>query len=376
MGTQDSPTTRLDDYIASMLPWAHGHQRTAIRDFVQALIDQQTGCPAQLARRFGNQEAATKRWSRLLHNNRLAPRYLAEAVLLHALVQLPAHGPVRLAIDWTIEGQQPLLGVALLTGRRALPIYWRAYDAAVLKGRMKRYELAVIRRAVTRVIRQVGRRRVRVTADRGVADVALCTVLTDWRVAFGSRVKKSPKRCMAGVWQRLDALRFAGKTRRRPLGRLLYCAHTPPPLGGTMSRKREAHGPWGRWYVVANRPYTAEPAVAEDAHRPGCEAGFRDAKWWLGFAQARIKQISAWSRLFALVAIALLVVVSLANRLLLRPGAPASALRRRGVSRRRGRCELSLVRAMISLLHQEPGLYAHLVPRMKLKLDRDLAKVS
>ena len=106
------------------------------------------------------------------------------------------------------------------------------------------------------------------------------------------------------------------------------------------------------------------------------EAGFRDAKWWLGFAQARIKQIRAWSRLFALVAIALLVVVSLASRLLLRHGARAAALLRRVASRRRGRCELSLVSAMISLLHQEPGLYAHLVPRMKLKLDGDLEKVS
>ena len=99
-------------------------------------------------------------------------------------------------------------------------------------------------------------------------------------------------------------------------------------------------------------------------------------KWWLGFAQARIKQITAWSRLFALVAIALLVVVTLARRLLLRPGAQASALLRRVASRRRGRCELSLVRAMIALLHQEPGLYDYLVPRLKLKLEGDLANVS
>jgi len=359
-----------------MLPWAHGHQRKGIRDFVQAIIEQQTGCQAQLARSFGNQEAATKRLSRLLHNAQLEPRHLADAVLLQALVQLPAHGPVRLAIDWTIEGQQHLLVVSLIVGRRAVPIYWRAYNAAVLKGRMKRYERAVIRRAVTRVIRKVGRRRVRVTADRGFADVALFTLLSDVRVAFVIRVKKSTKLCLAGVWRRLDTLRFAGNTRRRTLGRLLYCARNPQPLWVTMSRKRERHGQWGLWYLVANRPYTAEQAVAEYAHRPGCEAGFRDAKWWLGFAQARIKQITAWSRLFALVAIALLVVVSLASRLLLRPGAQASALLRRVVSRRRGRCELSLVSAMISLLQQEPGLYAHLVPRMKLKLDRDLAKVS
>ena len=143
-----------------------------------------------------------------------------------------------------------------------------------------------------------------------------------------------------------------------------------------MSRKWDAHGKWGLWYLVANRPYTAEQAVAEYAHRPGCEAGFRDAKWWLGFAQARICLMRAWARLFALVAIALLVVVTLASRLLLRQGAQASALLRRVASRRRGRCELSLVSAMISLLHQDPGLYAHLVPRLKLKLDGNLANVS
>ncbi|HEY7492744.1 MAG TPA: hypothetical protein VIH59_16735 [Candidatus Tectomicrobia bacterium] len=134
-----------------------------------------------------------------------------------------------------------------------------------------------------------------------------------------------------------------------------------------MSRKRDQHGKWGSWYVVANRPYTAAQAVAEYAHRPGCEAGFREAKWRLGFAQARGKQITAWARLFALVAIALLVVVTRASRLLLRRGAQASALLRRVALRRRGRCELSLVSAMIAVLHQEPGWYDHLVPRLKLK---------
>src|SRR6516164_2861702 len=134
MQAPDSTTTRLDDYIVHMLPWAHGHQRKAIRDFVQAIIDQQTGCQAQLARSFGNQEAAAKRLSRLLHNERLEPRHLADAVLLEALVQLPAHGPVRLAIDWPIAGQQPLLVVSLIVGRRAVPLSWRAYDATGLKG--------------------------------------------------------------------------------------------------------------------------------------------------------------------------------------------------------------------------------------------------
>jgi hypothetical protein len=78
-------------------------------------------------------------------------------------------------MDWTIAADQPLLVVSLIVGRRAVPRYWRAYDASVLKGRMKRYELAVIRRAVGRVVQAVGKRRVVVTADRGFADVALFT---------------------------------------------------------------------------------------------------------------------------------------------------------------------------------------------------------
>lgn len=376
MERQYSPTTRLNEYIVTMLLWAHGHQRKAIRDVVAALIDQQTGCQAQLARCFGHQEAAAKRMSRLLHNSRLEPRSLADAVLLQALVQLPAHGPIRLAIDWTIEGNQYLLVVSLIVGRRAVPISWRAYDASVLKGRMRRYEVAVIRRVVSRVSRKVGRRRVRVTADRGFADVALFSLLTEMRVACVIRVKRSTKVCVNGVWCKLHTLRFGGNTRRRSLGRVLYCERTPQALWVTMSRARDAQGKWGLWYLVANRPYSADKAVSEYGRRPGCEAGFRDAKWWLGFAQARMKHITAWSRFFALVAIALLVTVSLATRLLLGRGQQARALLRRVTSRRHGRCELSLISAMVSLLQQDPRLYEHLVPRLKLKLEGNLAYVS
>lgn len=76
-----SHSTRLNDHIAFILPWAHGHQLKAIGDYVAAIIEQQTACQAQLARYFGNQEAAVKRLSRLLHHERLDPRVLADAVL-------------------------------------------------------------------------------------------------------------------------------------------------------------------------------------------------------------------------------------------------------------------------------------------------------
>src|ERR671932_114959 len=349
MQSPDSATTRLDDYIVDMLPWAHGHQRKAIRDFVQAIIDQQTGCQAQRARSFGNQEAATKRLSRLLHNARLEPRHLADAVLLQALVQLPSHGPVRLAIDWTIEGDQHLLVVSLIMGRRAVPMYWRAYHASVLKGRMQRYELAVIRRAVGRVAQAAGKRRVIVTADRGFADVALLTLLSQLGITFIIRVKAGTHVSFRGKWCKLGQLRFRGHERHRSFGALPYCESCPQRLWVSKSRARDAKGHWGIWHLVSNRPLAAPAAANEYGHRFGCEEGFRDTKWWLGFAKARIAQIKAWSRMFALFAMALLVMTSLGSKLLLAQGHRAKDLLRRVVSRRRGRCEWGLVSAMVSL---------------------------
>ena len=89
--TTASLPTRLADYIKELLPWAHGHQRKAITTFVAAIIDQQTGCQAALARTQGNQEAAVKRLSRLLHNERLKPKDFTEWLCRQALRQVPAH---------------------------------------------------------------------------------------------------------------------------------------------------------------------------------------------------------------------------------------------------------------------------------------------
>lgn len=376
MTHQDSESTRLAEYIANVLPWAHGHQLKGITTFVGAIIEQQTGNQAELVRGLGNQEAAVKRLSRLLHNERLAPHRLADAVLAQALEQLPPRGKVRLALDWTIEGSQHLLVVSLVTGGRAVPLYWRAYDSTVLKGRMRRYEMAVIRRAVRRVQRASGKRRVILTADRGFADVALVDVLTELGVEFILRVKGSTKVCVQGQWCALGTLGFAGNSRQRNLGCVAYCESTPHRLWVTISRARNTTGGWELWYLIANRSRRAQATAAEYARRFGCEQGFRDAKWELGFAQARIAQITAWSRLFALFALALLVVVSLGIKLLGRGGPGALALLRRVASRRRGRWELSVVSAMVRLLQTDKSLFDHLSPRIPLDLELCLANVS
>ncbi len=143
-----------------------------------------------------------------------------------------------------------------------------------------------------------------------------------------------------------------------------------------MSRQRDRRGKWGIWYLVSNREQRAQITTQEYAHRFGCEEGFRDAKWWLGFKAAHIQAITAWSRLFALFALALLVVVSLGVKLLLRRGCHAWSLLRRVVSRRRKRCELSLVSAVLSLLQADKGLLVHLCPNLKFDLEAKLPNVS
>jgi hypothetical protein len=376
MTNQDSETTRLAEYIAQMLPWAHGHQLKGITTFVGAILEHQTGTQAELVRGLGNQEASVKRLSRLLHNERLAPHRLADAVLAQGRRQLPPTGKVRLALDWTIEGSHHLLVASLVTGGRAVPIYWRAYDATVLKGRMRRYETAVIRRVITRVQQVIGRRRLIVTADRGFADVALVDVLTEVGGEFIIRVKGTTKVCVQGQWRPLHTLPFVGNTRQRNLGHLAYCESAPHRLWVTLSRARNAKGKWEIWYLISPRPRRAQATAAEYARRFGCEQGFRDAKWELGFAQARIQQITAWSRLFALFALALLVVVCLGVKLLVRGGPGSVALLRRVASRRRGRWDLSVVSAMVRLLQADKSLFAHLSPRITLDLEASLANVS
>lgn len=239
--------------------------------------------------------------------------------MLQALHQLPTHGKGRVAIAWTIEDTQHVLVVSLIVGRRAVPLSWRAYAACVLKGRRKRDALAVIRRAVGRVLQAVGQRRVRGTADRGVADVALFSLRKQLGVAFIIRVKAGPQVSFQGTGCKVGQRTLRRHEHHRSFGALPSCERCPQRFWVSKSRARERNGHWGMWHVVANRPYGAPKAAQEYGRRFGCEAGFRDAKWWLGFAKARMAQIKAWSRMFALFAIALLVMTSLGSHLVLTP---------------------------------------------------------
>jgi hypothetical protein len=376
MTTEIQPT-RVAEFIKQMMPWAHGHQLKAITKFVFAIIDKQTGCQAELARTQGNQEAAVKQLSRLIHNPRLKPKDFARWLCLQVLVnQVPRRGKVRLTIDWTTEDDQHLLVISLVVGRRALPIFWRAYSQTALKGRMKRYELAVIKSAFKLIFQYAKPSRIRLSADRGFPDDELFALLDELKIDFIIRVKGSVKVFYRGEWIKLNAIRFERNSRRRNLGRLYYCEKSPRQFWITMSRARNKKGKLETWYLVSNLRLRAEPMAKEYGYRFCCEEGFRDAKWYLGFAESRVKEIEAWSRLFALFAIALLVLTIIGMALLIRGGPDAKRLLRRVASRRKGRCELSLVSAMIALVQKDRSLFAALSPQTKLNLEATLSNVS
>ncbi|MCW5971462.1 MAG: transposase [Blastocatellales bacterium] len=252
--------TRLAEYITRVLPWAHGHRVKAITTYVAAIFEAQSGCQAQLARTQGNQEAAAKRISRLLHNERLDPDELSECVLRQALSQVPARGRVRLALDWTSEDTQHLLVISLVVGRRATPIYWRAYDKSVLKGRMRRYELAVLKRAFGIIFRIIAADRIRLTADRGFADTDLFTWLDKTGIRFIIRVPCNVKVQYRGEWMKLSRLGFRRNERRRSFGRIEYCERSPQRLWVTSSRARNKQGNWG-WSAIAPERQTGSGRI-------------------------------------------------------------------------------------------------------------------
>src|SRR5262249_54905358 len=146
--------------------------------------------------------------------------------------------------------------------------------------------------------------------------------------------------------------------------------------GSIKAAPASGQGLWETWSLVSNFARDARQATTEYSRRFSCEEGFRDAKWYLGFKQARVKDIRAWSRLFALFVLALLILTTLGTFCLLRGDQRTKELLRRVASRRRDRCELSLVSAMLSLLQQDRSLLACLLSFTKFKPDTTMNNVS
>ena len=368
--TQHSLTTRLEYYINTLLPETHGHQRKAFRDFVAALLVARTCCQATLARGFANFEAASRRLTRWLHNPRLDPQDQARAHAQAVVAQLPLSGTVRIAIDWTTEEQQHLLTASLVVGRRAVPLYWEAYTTAELKGAQRALERAFVEQLWGQVLAGLARERVLVTADRGFCDGDWLTTLDTWGVGFVVRLTANVTIGWDQQWQKLGQVRRRGNTRRRALGRLWCLKSKPRRYWLAQARARNKQGRWEYWHLASNRPLSAFTMAHEYARRFSCEEGFRDAKRLLGFAAARIADVQAWARMFALVAAALLILTQLGTHLLRHPH--RQAWLRQVRSRRRARSELSMVAVVCQLLDRVTMLWNLLHPHAKLNLEAAL----
>lgn len=351
MNQTDSFTTRVENYTRRVLPLAHGHQQKAVSDFLLALLLTKSCVQASLARCFDNFEAATRRLSRLLHNERLENEALALAHARALVAQLPLDGVLRLMLDWTSEGSQHLLVAQLLIGRRAIPLFWRAYADGQLKDRMKKYERELVTTLVTEVLASICRRRLLLLADRGFADVDFFALLDQLGVAFLIRTKASVKVLVEDRWQRLEALGWRKNLRRRALGRLWYNASDPRRYFVYQSRARNQQGRWETWHLIGNRPLSAQLAAAEYARRMCGEEAFRDAKRLLGFADAQIADLQAWARMFALVALAMSLLYAVAMHWLAQP--KWRNWLRLITTRRRSRRELSLLNAALKLLFKD-----------------------
>ena len=367
---QSSLTTRLGEYISLILPDAHGHQQKAICDFVFALLSVRTCCQAELSRFFDNFEAAGQRLSRLLHNARLETEELALSHALALVRRLPADGCVRLALDWTIEDSQHLLVASLSVGRRAVPLYWRAYADTELKKRMSLYEREFVRVLFADVLCSVAHRRFVLTADRWFADVDLLDLLSELGVSYVIRTKANYKVRVEGRWRRLDSLRWIKNQRRRAWGRVWYTEGDPRHVFLVQARQRDKHGRWGIWHLLSNRNLSAYGMAREYSRRFTCEEGFRDAKRLLGFADARIGCLKAWTRMFTLVAIAIAVLTKLGC--VSASDARRDSWLRRVRSRRTARSELSMVRSVVELLMHDESLWQLLDYHSKLNLEAGL----
>ena len=311
-----------------------------------------------------------------MQNPRISAKDLAEKVFLQVLQQLPKVGKMRLAFDWTIENKQYLLVISLVRNGRAIPIFWRGYEEHRLKGKMKKIERAMLKRVLKKLKEKVGKRRIILTADRGFADVETFRLLKRLEIAFVIRVKCNTLIQMRGVWRSLKTIELKTDGEQQKIGKRGYCRSDEESLEIAVSCVKATDEAKDRWYLVSNMKWSAEKMVAEYRRRFWCEEGFRDGTWTLGFAKARIKEIKAWTRMFSLHALAMLVLSSVESEMLLKNKNKGEEQMRKVASRKRGGWTISLITATIKLLKQDKSLYNCLNPFIKLNLCNTLQNVS
>ncbi len=181
---------------------------------------------------------------------------------------------------------------------------------------------------------------------------------------------------MKGEWKSLKSIELKADGEKQKIGKVRYCKRDEEILEIAVSCVKATDEGKDRWYLVSNMKWSAEKMVEEYRRRFWCEEGFRDVKWTLGFAKARIKEIKAWTRMFGLHAIAMLVLASVESKILLKNEKQGAEKMRGVASRRKGGWNISLITATIKLLKQDKSLYNCLNPFIKFNLSNTLQNVS
>lgn len=155
----------------------------------------------------------------------------AQTTYPHDLTERMVEYDVQFWIKYRDDGRCPSIGAPA------------AQD--VLTGRMKRYGLAVIKRAFTWIFQSVQRSRIRLTADGGFPDDDLVALLTELKINFIIRVQGSMKVFWHQPWRKLNTIGLVGNARRRNLGRLYDGEITPAPTLGHEEPRSEPEGNTG-----------------------------------------------------------------------------------------------------------------------------------
>jgi transposase len=269
-----------------------------------------------------------------------------------------------------------LLVISLVRNCRAIPIFWRGYEEKRLKGKMKVIERAMLKRVLKKLKAKVGKRRIILTADRGFADVETFRVLKREKIGFVIRVKCNTLIWLKGAWRSLKSIELKEDGEKKKIGKMSYCRSDEEELEMAVSCVKATDKGGDRWYLVSNMKWSAEKMTDEYRRRFWIEEGFRDVKWTLGFAKAKIKEIKGWTRMFGLHALAMLVLASVESEVLLKNEKKGKEKMKEVGSRRKGGWDISLLTATIRLLKRDKSLYNCLNPFVKLNLCNTLQNVS
>jgi len=209
------------------------------------------------------------------------------------------------ALDWTDYDQDghATICLALDEGRgRATPLLWHSVKKSTLKGNRNRYEDELLTRFHEYLPQDV---QVTVTADRGFADQALASYMTELGFDYIIRIRKDTT-----IYDKSGDGRIAGKWLRGD-GRL-YClkdvsitqAHTPIPVFVSVKKS----GMKAPWFLISSRAdCTGTQIMKMYAKRFTIEEMFRDEKdprFGMGLSQTRIRSTQRRDRLLFLAALA------------------------------------------------------------------------